>query len=137
MSETEDGWVETCGVGAGVVVLVVLVVVVGDGLAAVAVRARGHGEVAGDVRGVGAARAGRRPAPGRAHAAPPHVLLAEARLAAQARVLAQPVARLACTIYTHISDLVIYFLPIVFPIVSNFQIRSRRMTSATRHLQDS
>lgn len=74
----------------------VAVVVLGGGgaLAAVAVRARGHAEVGRDVRGEGAARAGRRAAR-RPHAAPPHVLVAEARLAAQARVLAQPVARLA------------------------------------------
>lgn len=55
----------------------------------------GHAEVGGDVQRVGAARAGHGPAR-RPRALAPHVLLAEARLAAQARVLPQPVARLAC-----------------------------------------
>lgn len=83
---------------AGVAVAGVGVVVeVGGGgaLAAVAVRARGHAEVGRELRGVGAARARRRAAPLGPHAAPPHVLVAEARLAAQARVLPESVARLA------------------------------------------
>lgn len=60
----------------------------------------GHAEVGRDVRGVRAARAGRRRAPVAAGPAAPHVLLAEARLAAQARVLPQAVARLTCD--THV-----------------------------------
>lgn len=56
----------------------------------------GHAEVGGEVRGVAALGAGRRAAAVHPHAAPAHVLVAEARLAAQARVLAQPVARLTC-----------------------------------------
>lgn len=56
----------------------------------------GHAEVGGELRGVAALGAGRRAAPVGLHAAAPHVLVAEARLAAQARVLPQPVARLTC-----------------------------------------
>lgn len=57
----------------------------------------GHGEVGGDGGGIAALGTGRRGAALRAHAAAPHVLLAEARLAAQARVLPDAVARLTCT----------------------------------------
>lgn len=56
----------------------------------------GHAEVRGEVRGVAALGAWRQAAPVALHAAPPHVLVAEARLAAQARVLPKPVAGLTC-----------------------------------------
>lgn len=64
--------------------------------AATCVALTGHAEVGREVRGVAALGAGRGPAAVPPHAAPAHVLVAEARLAAQARVLPQPVARLAC-----------------------------------------